>query len=144
MNKTRQLCTFVLEGQTFGIHVDCVLEVIRILPLTHVPLAPEAVCGLINLRGQIVTAIDLRRRLELGPLKEGKTARMNIIIRTSEGPLCFPIDEVGDVVDVEERLFEPVPETMTGTARKLIDSVCKLPGTLLLVLKGDFAELAGI
>ena len=144
MNKTRQLCTFVLEGQTFGIHVDCVLEVIRSLPLTHVPLAPEAVCGLINLRGQIVTAIDLRRRLELGPLKEGKTARMNIIIRTSEGPLCFPIDEVGDVVDVEERLFEPVPETMTGTARKLIDSVCKLRGTLLLVLKGDFAELAGI
>ena len=144
MNKTRQLCTFVLDGRTFGINVDCVLEVIRSLPLTQVPLAPDAVCGLINLRGQIVTAIDLRRRLHLSPVQADKPPRMNIIIRTSEGPLCFPIDEVGDVMDVEEGLFEPVPETMTGIARKLIDSVCKLPGHLLLVLKGDFAELAGI
>ena len=144
MSTTRQVCTFVLENQLFGISVDCVLEVIRSLPITKVPLAPEAVSGLINLRGQIVTAVDLRRRLELPPGKHAATQRMNIIIRTSEGPLCFPIDEVGDVIDVDEKLFEPVPDTMTGIARKLIDSVCKLPDRLLLVLKSDFAELAGI
>jgi purine-binding chemotaxis protein CheW len=144
MSNTRQLCTFLLDGQLFGISVDCVLEVIRSLPLTQVPLAPEAVCGLINLRGQIVTAIDLRRRLNLHPAQEGRPARMNIIIRTPEGPLCFPIDEVGDVMDVEESLFEPVPDTMTGVARKLIDCVCKLPDHLLLVLRGDFNELAGV
>ncbi len=144
MSTTRQLCTFLLDGQLFGINVDCVLEVIRSLPITQVPLAPEAVCGLINLRGQIVTAVDLRKRLELQPPKNGVMPRMNIIIRTTEGPLCFPIDEVGDVMDVDSHLFEPVPETMTGVARKLIESVCKLPDHLLLVLKGDFGELAGV
>ena len=144
MSTTRQLCTFVLENQLFGINVDCVLEVIRSLPITKVPLAPEAVSGLINLRGQIVTAVDLRRRLELLNSTQASTQRMNIIIRTPEGPLCFPIDEVGDVMTVEESLFEPVPDTMTGIARKMIDSVCKLPDRLLLVLKSDFTELAGI
>lgn len=144
MSQPRQLCTFLLDGQLFGISVDCVLEVIRSLPITQVPLAPEAVCGLINLRGQIVTAVDLRRRLELSPPKDGQPPRMNIIIRTNEGPLCFPIDEVGDVMDVDAHLFEPVPETMTGVARKLIESVCKLPEQLLLVIKGDFMALAGV
>ncbi|MEI6713746.1 MAG: chemotaxis protein CheW [Verrucomicrobiota bacterium] len=144
MNSSRQICTFLLNGQLFGLDVDCVLEVIRSQPLTIVPLAPDAVCGLINLRGQIVTAIDLRRRLELPISQDESTApKMNIIIKTAEGPLCFPIDDVGDVMEVSTHLLEPVPESMTGVARKMIDSVCKLPTQLLLVLKSEFTILAG-
>ena len=144
MNTPRQICTFLLNGRLFGLDVDCVLEVIRSQPLTKVPLAPDAVCGLINLRGQIVTAIDLRRRLEL-PISEDEQTppKMNIIIRTSEGPLCFPIDDVGDVMEVSPNLLEAVPENMTGVARRMIDSVCKLPDQLLLVLKSEFTILAG-
>ncbi len=144
MNYSRQICTFILNGRLFGLDVDCVLEVIRSLPITIVPLAPDAVCGLINLRGQIVTAIDLRRRLELPVSGDGTSLpKMNIIIKTAEGPLCFPIDDVGDVMEVSIQSLEPVPETMTGVARKMIDSVCKLPTQLLLVLKSEFTILAG-
>ena len=67
MAHTSQFCTFYLDKLLFGVELKGVQEVIRTLEMTKVPLAPEVVSGLINLRGQIVTAVDLRRRLELEP-----------------------------------------------------------------------------
>ena len=133
ITSARQFCTFSLADLTFGIEVDRVQEVIRAQPLTGVPLANSVVQGLINLRGQIVTALDLRRRLDLPARAEGQEP-MNIVVRTQTGVLSLLVDEIGDVVDVDESTFESPPETLEGVARELIIGAYKLEGRLLLVL----------
>jgi len=74
MANTSQFCTFYLDKLLFGVELKGVQEVIRSLAMTRVPLASAVVSGLINLRGQIVTAVDLRRRLELEPQPAGMIA----------------------------------------------------------------------
>lgn len=110
-----------------------VQEVIRTQQMTRVPLAPRAVRGLINLRGQIVTAIDLRERLGLEPFG-GDRHPMNVVVRTDEGAVSLLVDEIGDVLDTEESDYEAPPETLPAAARDLIRGVYKLPGRLLLIL----------
>ncbi len=133
-----QFCSFRLAHLTFGIEVDRVQEVLRSQALTPVPLAHDVVRGLINLRGQIVTAIDLRRRLNL-PEREPGEEPMNIVVRTSGGELSLLVDAIGDVVDVDEGTFEGPPETLDGVARELITGTYKLDDRLLLVLDTDRA-----
>jgi purine-binding chemotaxis protein CheW len=103
-----------------------VQEVIRYQEMTRVPVAPPMVEGLINLRGQIITAIDLRRRLEL-PERAADQLPLNLVI-------SLLVDEIGDVVEIESQSFERVPETVTGIARELILGVYKLETRLLLIL----------
>jgi purine-binding chemotaxis protein CheW len=134
----QQFCTFYVDGLYFGIEVLKVQEVIRHQEMTRVPLASPVIKGLINLRGQIVTAIDLRHRLELPPLEEGKRP-MNVVVRTSDGAVSLLADEIGDVVNVGDAALAPTPETLRGVARELIRSVYKLEGKLLLILKTDEA-----
>ncbi len=139
MTSTRQFCTFYIADQFFGIDVLKVQEVLKYQSMTDVPLAPEVVEGLINLRGQIVVAIDMRRRLSMAP-REGSTLPMNIIIRTEQdGAVSLLVDEIGDVIEVEEDLFEPPPDTLRGPARQLIRGAFKLPGKLMLVLDTEEA-----
>ena len=92
MAEDKQFCTFLLDGLLFGVEVQEVQEVIRYQKVTHVPLAPPVIQGLINLRGQIVTAIDLRARLELRPLPEDRRP-MNVVVRTGEDVIskCFDL-----------------------------------------------------
>src|SRR5258708_9947628 len=111
MGHTSQFCTFYLDNLLFGVALKGVQEVIRSLEMTKVPLAPTVVSGLINLRGQIVTAVDLRRRLELEPSPPG-TLAMNVVVRSEDGSVSLLVDEIGDVVDVEETTFEPPPQTL--------------------------------
>src|SRR5712664_3957000 len=84
MAHTSQFCTFYLDKLLFGVELKGVQEVIRSLEMTKVPLAPGVVSGLINLRGQIVTAVDLRRRLELEPAPPSALA-MNVVVRSEDG-----------------------------------------------------------
>ena len=88
MADEHQFCTFFLDGQYFGIDVLKVQEIIRFQEMTRVPLAPPTIQGLINLRGQIVTAIDMRRRLALRPRPEGQVP-MNVVIRSEEGAVSL-------------------------------------------------------
>lgn len=134
MSGQTQYCTFVVDGLFFGVPVQQVQEVIRYQELTRVPLAAAEVSGLINLRGQIVTAIDLRRRLGLPPRPAGQRP-MNVVIRSEEGAVSLLVDEIGDVQEVDAGLFEPPPPTLHGPARHLIRGAYKLPGRLLLVLE---------
>ena len=133
MPDERQYCTFWLEGFFFGVEVRRVQEVIRFQEMTRVPLAPHVVRGLINLRGQIVTAIDLRRRLDLPDRSDDRTP-MNVVVQTDDGPVSLLVDEIGDVVEVSEDLFEGPPETLQGPARELIAGTYKLEDRLLLIL----------
>lgn len=133
MSDDRQFCTFTLDGLLFGVEVMKVQEVIRYLGLTRVPLAPSVVRGLINLRGQIVTAIDLRRRLDM-PERPAEQTPMNVVIRTEEEAVSLLVDEIGDVREVDEETFERPPETLRGIGRELILGAYKLKDRLLLVL----------
>ena len=133
MSQTSQFCTFYLGKLLFGVELKGVQEVIRSLEMTKVPLAPAVVSGLINLRGQIVTAVDLRRRLELEPSPPG-TIPMNVVVRSQDGAVSLLVDEIGDVVEAEETTFEPPPETLQGSVRTMILGVHKLNGRLLHVL----------
>ena len=133
MNATRQLATFHLDGFFFGIEVEKVQEVIRYQEMTRVPLASSVVQGLINLRGQIVTAIDLRRRLELQPRPDGELP-MNVVVRTDDGAVSLLVDEIGDVLEIGDETFEQPPETVRGTTRELVRGVYQLRDKLLLVL----------
>ncbi|MFT5523725.1 MAG: purine-binding chemotaxis protein CheW [Pirellulaceae bacterium] len=133
MNNTESYCTFRLDDLFFGIEVRKVQEVIRYQPTTRVPLAPGLIQGIMNLRGQIVTALDLRQRLGL-PKAADDWRPMNVVIRMAEGPISLLVDEIGDVVEVDQALFEPPPETLQGTTRELIRGALKLDDRLLLVL----------
>jgi len=138
MSGEQQYCTFLLGGLYFGIDVLQVQEVSRHQEMTRVPLAPPVVRGLINLRGQIVTAVDLRRRLELPDRAEGDLP-VNVVVRTEDGAVSLLVDEIGDVLEVPAEAFERPPETLRGTARELIRGAYKLDGRLLLILDTDRA-----
>jgi purine-binding chemotaxis protein CheW len=129
----RQFCTFYLDGLYFGVEVQQVQEVICYQEMTRVPLAARTIRGLINLRGQIVTALDLRRRLELRE-RPPEDLPMNVVVRTDDGAVSLLVDEIGDVLEVDEGSFERAPETIDGLARELIRGVYKLKERLLLVL----------
>jgi len=133
MNTAQQYCTFYLDGMFFGVEVEKVQEVIRYQEMTRVPLASHVVSGLINLRGQIVTAIDLRRRLNL-PDRQDERLPMNVVVRSEEGIVSLLVDEIGDVQEVAADLFEHTPDTLHGEARTMIRGSYKLDGRLLLVL----------
>ena len=137
MTDEHQYCTFYLAGHYFGVDVLRVQEIIRHQEMTHVPLAPAAVRGLMNLRGQIVTAIDLRRRLELHDRPLDGQLLVNVVIQTDDGPVSLLVDEIGDVLHVSEQTFEPPPETLQGNARALIRGAYKLKDRLLLLLDID-------
>lgn len=129
----KQYCTFYLDGLFLGVEVLKVQEVIRYQDMTRVPLAPAMVRGLINLRGQIVTAIDLRHRLELSPLPHGRLP-MNVVIRTDDGAVSLLVDEIGDVLEIQDEACERPPESLKGVARELVSGVYKLKERLLLIL----------
>ena len=142
MEHEQQYCTFYVAGHYFGLDVLRVQEVIRYQEMTRVPLAPPVVRGLINLRGQIVTALDLRRRLELDD-RPADQLPVNVVVQTDDGAVSLLVDEIGDVLDVEESLFEAPPDTLTGTARELIRGAYKLKDRLVLLLDMDKALQVG-
>ena len=138
MSAQNQFCTFYLDKLFFGVEVHKVQEVLRHQETTMVPLAPEVIGGLINLRGQIVTAIDLRRRLGL-PERSPEQLAMNVVLRGDDGAVSVLVDEIGDVVEVADENFEAAPDTLKDEGRDLIRGVHKLKGKLLHLLDTEKA-----
>ena len=136
---TGQFCTFVLDGHLFGVPVSAVQEVLRAQDLTAVPLAPAEVAGLINLRGQIVTTLDLRGRLGLPPRPESAKS-VNVVVRTADGtPVSLVVDEMGDVLEPGAETFETAPETLAPELRRLVRGVFKLDSRLMLLLDTELS-----
>ena len=131
----RSYCTFRIDGLLFGVQVHKVQEVLKNQPTTAVPLAPETVHGLMNLRGQIISALNVRCRLGLPSTDPDQS--MNVVLRSDDGPISLLVDEIGDVIRVEESQFEPVPDTVQGTQRELTLGAYKLDNQLLLILDTD-------
>ena len=132
----KQFSTFVVDHLLFGVEVEKVQEVIRYQEMTRVPLAPSVVKGLINLRGQIVTAVDLRCRLGLRE-RAAADLPMNVVIRHEDSAVSLLVDEIGDVLEVEDDAFELPPGTLSAEVRDLIRGVYKLKGKLLIALDTD-------
>ncbi|MGC4087059.1 MAG: chemotaxis protein CheW [Polyangiaceae bacterium] len=130
---TVQFCTFELGSLLLGLEAKLVQEVLRAQPVTEVPLAPFAVRGLMNMRGQIVLVVDLRRRLGL-PEPAVDARRVNVLVRTGDGLVSLLVDRVGDVLEIAPEDFEAVPDTLDGEARMLLRGAYQLPDRLLLQL----------
>jgi purine-binding chemotaxis protein CheW len=128
-----QLSTFSVGGHQFGVEVAAVQEVILHQPMTRVPLAPADLGGLINLRGQVIPAVDLRRRLGFPDRVAGQPP-MDVILHTRDGLVSLLVDGIGDVVEVPDEAFEEPPETLHGIGRELIRGAYKLDDALLLLL----------
>jgi purine-binding chemotaxis protein CheW len=138
-----QYCTFWVDGLFFGVAVSEVQEVLRYQQLTAVPAAPEAVQGLINLRGQIVTALDLRTRLGLAPRPE-EALPMNVIVRSRGEVVSLLVDDIGDVITVDPSTsggldLEAPPANVPSIVQDVLVGVLPLPGELLLVIDADRA-----
>jgi purine-binding chemotaxis protein CheW len=133
MSTVRQYCTFFLGEFFFGVDVTQVQEVLRFQSMTQVPLSGAAIQGLINLRGQLVTAVDLRQRLDMPPFAHDQQP-MNVVIKRDDGMVSLLVDEICDVVEVHQEAFERVPETVRGVARELLTGAYKLDNALLLIL----------
>ncbi|MEC4819818.1 MAG: chemotaxis protein CheW [Scytonema sp. PMC 1069.18] len=136
----QQFCTFFLNGFYFGIDVQHVLEVVRLQTMTRVPLAPVDVCGLINLRGQIITVIDLQRRLEMSEAVTlthqlvNEPQGFNLIVRSDDEVVGLLVDNVGDVLEFKENTFQPPPATLKGRMRQMLTGAYSLPEGFLLIL----------
>jgi purine-binding chemotaxis protein CheW len=133
---TRQYSTFWVAGMFFGIEVLKVQEVLRYQEMTRVPLAHGVIEGLINLRGQIVTAVDMRRRLNMAPRTDGVTPA-NIVVRSDEGAVSLLVDEISDVLEMNRGAYEPPPQSLPPEQRDLIEGLYQLDKRLLLILNTE-------
>jgi purine-binding chemotaxis protein CheW len=130
---SRQYATFEVDDQLFGVDVHAVQEVLSFSEYTAVPLAPEAVAGLFNLRGQVIAAVDLRVQLGL-PARRLEGPVMNVILRGDEEPVSLLVDRIGDVIELDDRGVEPLPDTVEGPGREMVVGTIKLADRLLLAL----------
>ncbi|MBA3783570.1 chemotaxis protein CheW [Nocardioides sp. InS609-2] len=133
--------TFTLDARLYGVRVESVREVLRGLPRTRIPLAPSTLAGLINLRGQVLSAIDLREQLGMPP-HTGEADQMMVVIRAAGESVALLVDSIGAVVDVEDDQFESPPDTLSATSRELLLGAYKLDHRLLLALDVDRAVAA--
>jgi len=130
---SRQYATFEVADQLFGVEVHTVQEVLSYNEYTPVPLAPPAVGGLFNLRGQVIAAVDLR--VQLGLARQAMTGPvMNVILRGDGEPVSLLVDRIGEVVDLDDEAFEGPPDTLSGPTRDLVTGTFKMDGRLMLAL----------
>lgn len=133
MSKIESYCTFRVDRLHLGLPVSNVQEVLRFQEMTGVPLANSVVRGLINLRGQIVTAVDLRRRFGL-PDRAAEEEPTNVVVHGDDGPVSLLVDSIGDVLDVDTASWDSVPSNVPPRLRALVTGVFKLDDGLLFVL----------
>ena len=137
----REFVTVTVDGQLFGIPVLDVQDILNPQSIVRIPLAPPAVAGSLNLRGRIVTAIDLRVRLGLPPVPE-PGASMSIVAEHGGDLYSLLVDEVGEVLRLRDDSWERNLPTMSPALRAVCDGVYRLDGKLLLVL--DVARVLGL
>ncbi|MDO5672833.1 MAG: chemotaxis protein CheW [Actinomycetaceae bacterium] len=137
-----QYVTFVLNDALYGIEVNKVQEVLKGVPTTNVPMSPEEITGLVNLRGQVVTLVDLRKQLNLPSRAEGEEAMM-VVVEADGEMISLLVDKIGDVREVKEADFENPPDTLPVEMRELILGAYKLQDNLLLALDVEKAVAVG-
>lgn len=128
-----QLVTFYLADEEFGVNIHDLQEIIRMMSITRVPKAPPFVEGVINLRGQVIPIIDLRKRIGLPPREYDKATRI-IVVQIEKKTVGFVVDAVGEVRRIPSRVVEPPPPMVAGIESDYISGVGKLGDVLLILL----------
>lgn len=129
----KQFSTFYVANRLYGIDVMEVQEIAKPLPITPIHLAPKHVLGLINLRGQIATAVGLQELFELNedPLQK----KMSVVCKCEGSLLSLVVDQIGDVIEVSEDSFEDIPSTVEESTRRFLKGVYKTSDTILSVIE---------
>jgi len=133
MSRSGAYATFYVGNLFFGIPIAIGVEVTKGQEVTPVPLGPKEVAGFFNLRGHIVTAIDMRIRLGLEANADGPDV-VSIFFQDQDALFALMVDRVGDFTEVAEATFEETPSNLDPHARELIVGVHKLADKLLLIL----------
>lgn len=125
--------SFTIDGQLFGIPVAKVQDVLSSQRTTPIPLAPPEIAGSLNLRGRVVTMIDMRLRLGLSP-RDSSEAEMSIVVEHGQELYSLMVDSVGEVLPLNSRRHERNPPTLDPKMREYADGIYRLDDTLLVVL----------
>jgi len=136
-----QFVTFTVDGQIFGIPALSVRDVLRHQPLTRVPLARPEIAGAINLRGHIVTAIEVRARLA-APARASDQQAMCVVVEDGDEAFCLLVDSVGDVITVRPSEIAPNPGSLPGVWSQMTRGVVRAGDRLLLLL--DVGQLLAL
>lgn len=131
-----QFATFYLNGELLGLNILKVQEIQQPQAITPVPLAPEHIMGLISLRGQIVTLIDLRKRLGMDTSQPIQHP-YHIVVNTNNTIACFEVDDIGDVIDVPREEFVAPPDSVRAMDARFLEGVFPLEHEILVVLNVD-------
>lgn len=127
-----QYCGFKIGKGYYAIPVLSVQEVVKPQTVTPVPLSQEHIRGLINLRGQIVTSVSIRKLFGLD--EDLSSDHMNIIVRGDDSLISFVVDEILDVFEVDEKTLEKTPDTLDPKLKNFVKKVCKLEENLVVLL----------
>ncbi len=132
MQDTLTVVSFYMGDFLFGITADKIVEINKDLEITPVPLSEDYILGIMNLRGQIITVIDLAKKIRL---HAKITPKLNLIIKTEdEAPVSFVIEEIGDILEIPVAKLEKPPEKIEGLDKEYVEKVYQLPDKLLLLL----------
>ena len=139
-NDIKQYCGFRVGGEEYAIPVMEVQEVIKPQIVTPIPLAQNEIRGLINLRGQIVTCLSLRKLFN----QEDDLSKeyMNIIVRGADGLFSLVVDEVTDIINVEDSFLESAPDTINPNLKKYVEKIYKRERGLVILL--DIKQLINL
>ena len=132
-----QLVTMYAGGACFGVPVTRVRDVLAATQIYAAPLAPPCILGSINLRGRIVTAIDLRMRLALPPAADRSASKCVIVEHSSGESYALLVDEIGDVMLLPANLYEPNPITLNKHWAHMCRGLYRQDGQMLVVLDID-------
>lgn len=130
-----QFSTFIVDNRIYGIDVIRVQEVVRSMPMTPIPLAPTYVRGLINLRGQVTTAIGIRELFEIKT--KAPDQFINVVCRIDGILISLQVDEIGDVIEIPKSEFELTPQTVPNNVRRFMEGVYKIPSSLISIINID-------
>ncbi|NDF11452.1 MAG: chemotaxis protein CheW [Proteobacteria bacterium] len=131
--ESRRYVTMFVDRQMFGLPVLCVQDVLKKQVVTHIPLSPPEVAGALNLRGRIVTVIDMRKRLGISEITDDSKT-MKVVVDHQGEPYSLIVDAVGDVLNLSEGQFESTPPNLAPAWASVADGVCRLEDKLMVVL----------
>lgn len=126
--------TFFLAGEMFAVNAADVQEVMLHQELTPVPGSPAHIVGLLNLRGHIMPAVDLRRRLHFAERPQGDDPSI-LVLKTQDGLLSVVVDSIGDVLELAQEKWEPSPETLAQKHRRFVFGIWPMEHKIVLGLR---------
>lgn len=132
-NSHVELITFQIGDACFGIDILLVQEINKLTEVTRVPLAPDYVKGILNLRGRVITVIDIGKRLGVSSRCEGKS-RINIIVNFENEMVGLLVDSIGEVLPAESNLIEQMPSNVDSLQGRFYTGVLKAEKQLISIL----------